>query len=228
MTTTNRLQDLLQLQTSPVALAFRPTPPPNIPRVAAPAPSGCTYWKHAAEGRAFYTEAADHYRCPIGAYTHGIDLPPEQAKELEGVVGTMVSIGYIRPEEVPGIPRRQEAFGVAIYAPLADMPCEPDVVLVRGDARQMMLLTEAAGAAGVGVQSPLMGRPTCAAIPEVLRTAHSAGSLGCIGNRVYTGLTDSEFYVALPGKALNAVIEKLAGIVDANRQLESYHHAKLG
>jgi hypothetical protein len=24
----------------------------------------------------FYTEAADHYNCPVGSYTHGIALPP--------------------------------------------------------------------------------------------------------------------------------------------------------
>jgi hypothetical protein len=40
----------------------------------------------------------------------------------------MTSLGYIRSEEVPGIPRREEAFGVAIYGPLTDEPA--DVVLV--------------------------------------------------------------------------------------------------
>jgi hypothetical protein len=36
---------------------------------------------------------------------------------------------------------------VAVYAPLAAAPVPPDVVLVRGNARQVMLL---AGAAGTG------------------------------------------------------------------------------
>ncbi len=227
MTSAKQLEDLLELRAAPVALTFQSTPPANIPRIATAAPSGCTYWKRAAEGQTFYTEASDHYNCPIGAYTHGVDLPPAQAKELEEVVGTMIKLSYLRPEEVPGIPRRQGKFGVAVYAPLADASFEPDVVLVRGNAKQIMLLAEAAHVAGVGVESGMMGRPTCAVIPEVLRSQHSVASLGCIGNRIYTRLADDELYFALPGKDLSAVIEKLAAIVNANRELESYHRAKL-
>jgi uncharacterized protein (DUF169 family) len=227
MTLAERLTDLLSLRTPPVAVTFQMTPPVNAPRVGTPAPSGCTYWKRAAAGQTFYTEAADHYNCPIGAYTHGVNLPPERAKELEGVVGTMIRLGYLRHEEVPTIPKRQQEFRFAVYAPLGENLAEPDVVLVLGNPKQIMLLAEAAQAAGVGSQSGLMGRPTCAAIPEVLRTGRAAGSLGCIGNRVYTGLADDELYFALPGKQVAAVVEKLAAIIHANRELESYHRARL-
>jgi uncharacterized protein (DUF169 family) len=225
--TARQLQQLLGTRRAPVALAFRASAPAGIFRVDAAGPSGCSYWKHAAEGRTFYTEAADHYNCPIGAYTHGIDLPPERAGELHGVLGTMFGLGYLRQEEVPGIPRREGAFGVALYAPLAEAPFEPDVVLMIGNARQVMLLAEAARAAGVDTGTGLMGRPTCAAIPEAMRSGHAVASLGCIGNRIYTGLADDELCFALPGKHLTAVTEKLATIVEANRQLESYHRAKL-
>src|SRR5262245_31712879 len=97
---TTKLQELLGLGTSPIAITFRPSAPAGVPRVAAAGPSGCSYWKLAAQGRTFYTEAADHYNCPIGAYTHGVDMPPAQMQELQGVVSTMVSLGYIRSEEV--------------------------------------------------------------------------------------------------------------------------------
>src|SRR5947209_16913398 len=108
-TKASQLQELLGLRSAPVAFAFRPSPPAGIPRVERAGPSGCSYWKYASEGRTFYTEAADHYNCPIGSYTHGIALPPEQAGELQGVLGTMFTLGYLRPEEVASIPRRQEA-----------------------------------------------------------------------------------------------------------------------
>ena len=62
-------------------------------------------------------KASAHFNCPIGAHTHGIDLPPAQEKELEGLVGTMTDLDYLLPEEVAIIPRREGAFGVAIYAP---------------------------------------------------------------------------------------------------------------
>lgn len=226
MNTARRLHELLDLRTAPIAISFRPVAPAGLPKVAAAGPSGCTYWKRAAEGEAFYTDASDHHGCPIGSYTHGVELPPEKAKELEGVVGMMVQLNYIRMEEIPSIPRRQEPFGVAIYSPLASAPVEPDVVMMRGNAKQMMLLAEAAHAAGVGAESPMMGRPTCAAIPAVMQTNRSASSLGCIGNRVYTELGDDEFYFAVPGKQIAAVVEKLAVIVHANRELEAYHRAR--
>src|SRR5262249_23980328 len=218
-----QLQALLHLRTAPVALAFQEAPPGNLPRMAATAPSGCTFWKRAAAGQAFYTEGSDHYNCPIRAFTHGVDLPPEQANELQGVLETMFQLHYLRPEEVPGIPRRQGKLGVVLYAPLATAPFEPEVVLVCGNAKQIMLLTEAAQAAGAGSEAPLMGRPTCAAIPTVLQTGRSAASLGCIGNRVYTEMTDDELYFALPGGLLGRVVEKLTAIVHANRELEKYH-----
>jgi uncharacterized protein (DUF169 family) len=226
-TAAEQLKGLLGLRSEPVALSFRDVPPGSVPRIAASAPSGCTYWKLAAEGRTFYTEAADHYGCPIGAHTHGIGLPPEGAEQLRGVVASMIELGYFRAEEVAGISRRSEAFGVAVYAPLAQAPLEPDVVLLRGNAKQMMLLTEAAQSAGIAAESALMGRPTCGVVPEVLRTRQSAASLGCIGNRVYTELADDELYFALPGVQLGRVVEKLAAIVNANRELEKYHRAKL-
>ena len=222
-----QLQDLLGLRRPPVGVSFCAEAPAGVPHVAAAGASSCTYLKLAAEGKSFWTAAADHYNCPIGAYTHGVDLPPAQAKELQGVLETMFQLSYLRPEEVPGLPRRQGQLGVVLYAPLATAPFEPEVVLVCGNAKQIMLLTEAAQAAGAGAEAPLMRRPTCAAVPTVLQTGRGAASLGCIGNRVYTEMADDELYFALPGGQLGRVVEKLAAIVRANRELEKYHRAKL-
>ena len=205
-----------------MAVAFRDQAPPGVPRIDAAGPSSCSYWKLAAEGRTFYTEAAHHVNCPIGAYTHGVAAPAEVMNELEGVVSTMIDLGYLRAEEVPDIPRREGGFGVAVYAPLARTEGEPDVVIVCGNAKQVMLLAEAAHAAGIG-GAGLMGRPTCAALPEAMRTGRGVASLGCIGNRVYTELGDDELYFALPGSQVNAVTEKLASIAHANGELEKFH-----
>jgi len=196
-------------------------------RIDAPAPAGCGYWRLAAEGKVFYTEAADHFTCPVGAHTHGVDLPPEVAKELNGLVQTMVQMQYIKMEEIPSIPRRQGPFGVALYAPLARAPFEPDVVLVRGTVKQLMLLAEAAQAAGVAGGGATMGRPTCAVLPEALQSGRTATSFGCIGNRVYTRLGDDEGYYAIPGVHVADVVSKLAVIVEANRQLEAFHKSRM-
>lgn len=221
-----KLSELLGLSVAPVAVAFRPAAPAGVGRVERAGPAGCAYWRSAAEGRVFYTEAEDHYNCPVGSYTHGVALPADRAKELEGVVGTMVGLQYIRMEEVTALPRRAEPFGVAIYAPLADAPVEPDAVLVRGNARQIMLMAEAARAAGIGHDGPALGRPACSMIPEAMQAARGNTSLGCIGNRVYTGLGDGELYFTIPGAALAEVVQKLETIVHANRELEQYHEGR--
>ncbi len=227
MTVATQLSELLGLERHPVAVAFLDKPPEDLPRVEQVAAAGCSYWKRAADGQAFFTEATDHYGCPIGAHTHGIDLPEEQGAELEEVIGTMVELEYLEMQEVAGIPRREESFGVVSYAPLAETTFEPDVVLVRGSARQMMVLAEAAHAAGVACQTSMVGRPTCAAIPEVLQSGLSATNLGCIGNRVYTELADDELYFAFAGQQLEKIVERLSAIVNANKQLEIYHRQRV-
>ncbi len=227
MTPATQLEELLGLKTPAIAVAFLATPPTGVPHVNGAGPSSCTYWKRAADGQTFYTDAADQLNCPIGAYTHGVDMPPATQQELQGVVATMVGLGYIRMAEVPNIPKRDQPFGVAVYAPLKKATTTPDVVLVCGNARQIMLLEEAANAAGVGGGSALMGRPTCAALPAAMQSQRGVASLGCIGNRVYTEMADDELYYALPGKHLAAVVEKLALILNANRELEKYHRARV-
>lgn len=221
-----QLHDLLGLRWPPLALTFRPAAPGGVPRIAAAAPASCAYWKLAAELGPFYTEATDHARCPIGAYVHGVDLQPETATELHSLVETMVGLEYLGQEEVQTLPHVERPFGVLVYAPLAETPCDPDVVIVRGNARQVMLVAEAARAAGVGHDGATMGRPACAMIPEAMRSARAATSLGCIGNRVYTALGDDELYYAIPGAKVNEVVGKLGTIVSANRTLETFHRER--
>lgn len=222
-----QLQQALGLTWPPVAIAFRDQPPPDVSRVSSSLPAGCAYWTHAAQGHTFYTTPDDHYGCPVGAHTHGIQLPGERAGEFESVVGTMLALEYLRQEELPAIPHRTESFGVAVYAPLSDASFDPDLVLVRGTPRQVMLLSEAARAVGAFEDSATMGRPACAMLPQADNTGRGVTSLGCIGNRVYTGLGDGELYFTLPGAKLRAVIDKLDTIVRANRALEAFHTDRL-
>ena len=220
------LRDLLHLRLSSVAISFQQSVPEGVDRVSDAAASGCTYWKLAGNGRVFYTEASDHFNCTIGAYTHNVALPEDKSKELEEMVGTMVQLDYITMDEVQELPRRTESFGVAVYSPLEKSICEPDVVIVRGNAKQIMLVAEAARAAGVGDQGAAMGRPACAMIPQAMQTSHGTTSLGCIGNRVYTELADDELYFVIPGEQIEEVVGKLDRIVRANEQLETMHRER--
>ena len=212
----------LGLSRRPVAVAFRDAPPAGVSAFGGSEPSGCSFWRLAEAGRIFYTVPADHHNCPIGSYTHAIPLPPPRASELEQTLGFMGGLGYVRMEEVPGIPVLARTPGAVVYAPLGDTPVDPDVVLVAGRPGRLMLLLEAAGRAGVTTQPGLLGRPTCMALPAALASGIIA-STACIGNRVYTDLGDDELYVAIPGRDLARDADQLATIITANDTLAGYH-----
>jgi uncharacterized protein (DUF169 family) len=217
-----QLVSALGLTRRPVAIAMREAAPAGVPAFTGTPPSGCSFWKLAAEGRTFATAPGDHHNCPIGSYTHNIALPTEREPELMQTLTLMADIGYIRMEEVGGIPRLPQAPGVVIYAPLGETPVDPDVVLITGAPGRLMLLLEAATRAGLALQ-PLFGRPTCMAVPAALGNA-VVSSMGCIGNRIYTDLPDGEMYTTLAGARLAEVAAQLDTIAHANAVLTDYHH----
>ncbi len=211
----------LHLTRRPVSVTFLDSVPAGIPRIDGSQPSGCSFWRLAAGGKVFHTQPADHFNCAVGAYTHNIPLSPEREKETEQTLQLMFGVGYIRPEDVPGIPRLKKTPVATVYAPLGAAPLAPSVVLFSCKPSGAMLLNEAAMRVGSGGALPPLGRPTCMALPASLEKG-TVSSLGCIGNRVYTGLGEDELYVAVPGADLERVAGALATIVSANRALEEY------
>jgi uncharacterized protein (DUF169 family) len=137
----------------------------------------------------------------------------------------MSDIGYIRMEEVGKIPTLPRQPNVIAYAPLADAPAVPDVVMFVAKPSIMMLLMEAAGRAGVAPSFPSHGRPTCMAIPNAVAVGADS-STGCIGNRVYTEIGDDEIYFAMRGSDLEKVVAELDTIVNANNNLREYHRTR--
>jgi len=213
---------ILNLSRRPVAVSLRDEAPGGVEKFAGSEPSGCSFWRLAAQGRTFATVPSDHYNCPVGAHTHNIPLPENRAHELPGILETMAGLGYLKMEEVPGIPVLPKTPKNIVFAPLGDTPVHPDVVLFAARPGKLMLLEEAASRAGVASHVQLLTRPTCMAIPAAL--AHGmVTSAGCIGNRIYTDLGEDELYSAIPGSALERVAAELATIVAANNTLAEYH-----
>jgi uncharacterized protein (DUF169 family) len=157
----------------------------------------------------------------VGAYTHNIALPPEREKETEQTLKMMFDLGYVKPEEVPQIPRLAKTPKAIVYSPLANTPVDPDIVLFALKPAAAMILHEAAGRAGVGTGAPALGRPTCMALPASLQHG-TITSLGCIGNRTYTGLGEDELYVVIRAKDLPSVAEALSVVGGANAALRDY------
>ncbi|MBZ5627346.1 MAG: DUF169 domain-containing protein [Acidobacteriia bacterium] len=221
----SRLKQTLGLSRRPVAVMSTQQPPVDMTKFSGSVPAGCSFWRMAADGRAFYAAAGDHYNCAIGCYTHNIPLPPEREAELGATVQFMTSIGYIRPEDVPMIARLTASPSYMAYAPLGDATFAPEVVILVGKPGKLMLLQEAAARAGVKTQPSLFARPTCMAIPAALSGGIAASS-GCVGNRVYTDLDDDELYVMVPGADLEKIASELDTIIEANRQLNDYHRQR--
>jgi uncharacterized protein (DUF169 family) len=218
----DQFQQTLNLRRRPVAVAFCSEIPKGTEKFAGSEPSGCSFWRLAAEGRTLSTVPSDHYNCPIGSHTHNIPLPEDRANELPAILQTMTSMGYLKMEEVPGIPVLPETPKNIVFAPLGDTPVDPDVVLLVASAAKLMLLEEAGIRAGVASKLPLLARPTCMAIPAAM--AHGmVTSAGCIGNRTYTDIGDGELYAAIPGRALEQIANELQTVAAANLALAQYH-----
>lgn len=209
----------------PVAVTFLDSPPSGVTPFEGSEPSGCSFWRLAAEGRTFYTVPENHFNCAVGAYTHSIPLSPEREQETGETLKMMFDLGYVKPEEVPQIPRLAKSPKAILYTPLGDATATPDVVLFALQPAGAMLLQEAANRAGLGTGTPALGRPTCMALPASIEHG-TLTSLGCIGNRVYTGLLEEELYVVVRGRDLPAVAEALETIASANTALRNYANGR--
>jgi uncharacterized protein (DUF169 family) len=132
----------------PVAVTFLDAPASRIPKFDGSEPSGCSFWRLAVAGRSFYTLPDQHFNCAVGAYTHNIALAPEREKETEQTLKMMFDLGYVKPEEVPQIPRLSKPPKAILYSPLGDAQSVPDVVLFAVKPAAAMLLQEAANRAG--------------------------------------------------------------------------------
>lgn len=224
------VQELLGLSRPPIAIGFLDSPPEGVEAwKEGSAPAGCFFWKRAQEGRTFYTTPSDHYNCAVGAYTHKIALPAERAEELEQTVGFMVQSNYIAMEEVPGIPTLPATPAIIAYGPADTAPFPPSVVVIAAQPAQAMLLYEAALRAGAGVAlMNTLGRPGCAILPLSLQTGTAAISLGCKGNRAFTGLPDEEMYLSIPGNQWADVAAQVARIHQANQAMADHYNQHQG
>src|SRR5271155_2175311 len=216
-----RIGATVQLSRRPVAVSFLDAIHASVKKFDGSEPSSCSFWRLAAAGRVFYTLPENHFNCAVGAYTHNNALSPEREKETEQTLKFMFDLGYVKPEEVPQIPRLAKAPVAIVYAPLGKTSTAPSVVLFACKPSGAMLLSEAANRAGVASGAPALGRPTCMALPASLQMG-AILSLGCIGNRVYTGLGEDEMYFVLRGQDLAAVVEALTTITSANTALQQY------
>ncbi|HEX5322858.1 MAG TPA: DUF169 domain-containing protein [Capsulimonadaceae bacterium] len=229
MTNSSTITSILGTDISPIAIGLFSSPPEGVAKwQSGPVPAGCAFWREAQNGKSFYTTPEDHYNCAVGCYTHAIPLPQAREQELMQTVGFMVESNYISMDEIPGIPKLAASPQFIAYGPVDEAGFTPTMVVVAVAPSAAMLLYEATLAAGAG--KPLMnvlGRPGCAIVPLTKELQGVSISLGCRGNRTFTGLPDSRLYLCIPGNKWDAVVEKLVEVDTANKKMGSYYESKL-
>ena len=146
------LSAALQLRTPPIAITFSGSAPAGVVPFDSPMPeptpdgrtgrvsAGCVFWTKAVD-RTFATVAADHGNCSVGSLTHGFATLDEVAGRAD--VAALLESGWVTMDMIPAIPVVADRPDFVVYGPLADTPVDPDVVLIRINGKQLMVLSDA-------------------------------------------------------------------------------------
>lgn len=217
----------LELRSPPIALAFVESAPDGVESFQGEVPSACAFWRKAETG-VFYAPVGKHLNCAIGAMTLGFELPEQVRQELMALVTKMCDLGYLSPQEPLHIPTAQKSAGGIVYGPLADLPLEPDVVLLWLTPQQAMLYNEAIGKVQWTASAPLTirGRPACAALPLAMSSAQSTISLGCMGMRTFTEISAEQLLVVLPGSQASELAASLGPTLAANAAMREFYEGR--
>jgi len=204
-----RLSAALNLATAPIAITFsdaapdgvapfdRPLPAPLDDGRTGRVPAGCVFWNFATEST-FSTVKADHGNCSVGSLTHGFKTLDEVAGNSD--VAALLDTGWVTMDVVPQIPVVTEKPGAVVYGPLAGSPVDPDVVLLRLNAKQLMVVSDAVP--GLRIE----GKPQCHIVAIAKEQGEIAASVGCALSRVRTGMPATETTCAIPGSKVEDVV----------------------
>jgi len=216
---------LLNLHSAPLAITFSDAAPEGVPAFEGdtpePAadgrtgkvPAGCVFWVE-AKNKSFTTSPEDHGNCSVGSLTHGLKTLEEVRHNFD--VAALLESGWVTMDVVPKIPVVKERPNFITYGPLADTTVDPDVVFVRLNAKQVMVLHDALP--GLRFE----GKPQCHIIPIAKEEGEAAVSVGCMLSRVRTGMPNSEMTCAIPAGKLASVVQALRAAAPADVAVAAY------
>ena len=219
------LSSLLALQCKPLAITFSQNPPAGVPLYEGNVPkptadgrtgklaAGCVFWMKAAD-RTFTTVPEDHGNCSVGSVTHGLKTLQEVADKSD--VAALLECGWVKMEMMPHIPVVKKRPKYITYGPLEDTTIEPDVVFLRINAKQAMVMSSAID------DLRYEGKPQCHIIPIAKEEKQVALSVGCMLSRVRTGMSNTEMTCAIPAERLAEVVEGLRNTCKADNAAAAY------
>jgi uncharacterized protein (DUF169 family) len=223
----DQLAEVLHLAVPPVAITFAGDVPEGVARFDGPmsepaedgrtgrVAAGCVFWVRAAEAT-FSTVPEDHGNCSVGRVTHGLATLGEVAGN--GDVAALLGSGWVSEEAVGQIPHVSERPASITYGPLRDTPAgvDPDVVLLRVNGRQMMVLSDALP--GLSIE----GKPQCHIVALAKERGTPAASVGCALSRARTGMTPDEMTCALPAGDLAEIVEAVTSTAEIDTTVAKY------
>ncbi|GIK43719.1 MAG: hypothetical protein BroJett011_75520 [Chloroflexota bacterium] len=225
----SELTKALGLQHAPIAITFTndtpaapllegDTPAPSGDGRTGKVPAGCVFWMKAAD-QTFTTVPADHYNCSVGSVTHGLKKL-EEVMANEDVQG-ILEAEWVTPEEAMQLPVVQDRHNYVVYGPLADTPVDPDVILLRINAFQGMVINDAFSSMDI------VGKPQCHIIPMAKEENKIAMSTGCMLSRIRTGMSPHEMTCTIPASRLVEVVDRLETRRKANAAVGAYANQDL-
>jgi uncharacterized protein (DUF169 family) len=219
------LTEALRLTTPPIAITFSQSAPDGVAPFDAPmaeptpdgrtgrVPAGCVFWTKALD-RTFSTVAADHGNCSVGSLTHGFATLDEVAGHSD--VAALVESGWVTMDMVPEIPVIADRPEVVTYGPLADTPVDPDVVMIRVNAKQLMVLSDALP--GLRID----GKPQCHIVAVAKQDGEVAVSVGCMLSRTRAAMPKTEMTCAIPASRLHDLVRQIQATAATDAIVASY------
>ena len=219
------LTDLLKLSVPAIGISFLAEPPAEPPRpggtMPAPrpdgrtgaVPAGCVFWTMAPV-RSFTTLAADHANCSVGSVTHGFKTLAEVAGNED--VAALIGAHWVTEADAAAFPAVARKPGAVLYQPLAVATALPDVVFLRLNGKQLMLMHDA------WPELRFEGKPQCHIIPIAKAQDSLAVTTGCIRSRVRTAMSNNDVTCAIPGARLAEVVARLREAQAADLAVAAY------
>ena len=181
--------------------------------------AGCVFWIQ-SEDRTFTTKADDPFNCSVGSVTHGLKMLDEviQNEDIRGLWESE----WVTHEEATQLPVVKNRSKFLTYGPISQSSIDPNVVLLRLNAFQGMVVHIAFS------DMPIVGKPQCHIIPLAKEQNQIAMSTGCTLSHIRTGRSPDEMPCTIPAGRLNEVVEKLEARPQANARVASYANADGG
>lgn len=223
----DELERALHLGAPPIAITFTAGAPTGVAPFDAPmsAPgddgrsgrvaAGCVFWMRAVAST-FTTVPEDHGNCSVGRVTHGFAALADVATNDD--VAELLGSGWVSEEAVNRLPTVSGRPGAVTYGPLRETPdtVEPDVVLLRVNGRQMMVLSDALP------ELRIEGKPQCHIVAIAKEHRRPAASVGCALSRARTGMTPDEMTCALPAGELAEIVAAVSKAAEIDSGVARY------